>query len=68
MLLLGIAIGLIGGLLLSMVVSNNAYEKGRKAEKERIGKLLDMYIEKLEGQFTDVMKQAAYETYVNCEF
>ena len=48
MLLLGIAIGLIGGLLLGMVVSGNAYEKGRKAEKERIGKLLDMYIEKLE--------------------
>ena len=27
----------------------------------------DMYIEKLEGQFTDEMKQAAYN-YVNCEF
>ena len=30
MLLLGIVIGLIGGLLLGMVVSGNAYEKGKE--------------------------------------
>ena len=30
----GIAIGLIGGFLISMVVSGNAYEKGKKDQME----------------------------------
>lgn len=43
----GIIIGFVGGLLLGMVVSGNAYEKGKKDEYERIGRLLDKYTEDL---------------------